>query len=145
MANSNPMDAAVSAENQQGRQAMGRVATQFSSATPQAGKLVAKKNTAAGDPTGAGTATAGDIIRDTTATISNGRPKYYDSGTSSYRYVGGAAPVYTRATKPATGNVGDMIAISDASGSGGSAVNGQIAFWDTTNSRWSYIRDNSAV
>ena len=94
---------------------------------------------------GAGSPTAGDIIRDITTTNANGRPKYYDSGTSSYRFVGGAAPVYTRATKPATGAVGDMIAISDASGSCGSAVNGMIAFWDTTNNRWSYMKDNSAV
>jgi hypothetical protein len=49
-------------------------------------------------------------------------------------------PVYTVATKPATGAVGRIIAISDSPTSGG-----RIAFYDTTNSRWSYISDNSAV
>ena len=79
---------------------------------------------------------AGDIIRDTTATVSNGRPKYYDSGTSTYRYVG-SAPVYTSSGKPASGAAGDMIAISNNGG--------KLAYWDTTNNRWSYVFDNSAV
>lgn len=51
--------------------------------------------------------------------------------------------VYTAATKPATGVVGQIIAISDSAGGGN--PNGMIAFFDTTNSRWSYIHDNSAV
>ena len=42
-----------------------------------------------------------------------------------------------------TGQIGWMAAVSD-SASGGNP-NGMIAFWDTTNSRWSYIHDNSAV
>lgn len=53
---SNPMDEAVSAENQQGRHSMGNEATHFNTAVPQHGKLVAKKGAQAGDPTGAGTA-----------------------------------------------------------------------------------------
>jgi hypothetical protein len=52
-------------------------------------------------------------------------------------------PVYTAATKPVSGVVGQQIAISDSAG--GSHPNGMMAFWDTTNARWSYIHDNSAV
>ena len=52
-------------------------------------------------------------------------------------------PVYTAAAKPASGQVGQQIAISDSGGGGN--PNGMMAFWDTTNSRWSYIHDNSAV
>jgi hypothetical protein len=43
-----------------------------------------------------------------------------------------------------TGSVG-QIAIVSNSGGGGGNVNGMMAFWDTTNSRWSYVHDNSAV
>jgi hypothetical protein len=39
--------------------------------------------------------------------------------------------------------VGQQIAISDSAGGGN--PNGMMAFYDTTNSRWSYIHDNSAV
>ena len=51
------LDAAVAAENTQGRKSVGREATKFSSpsASPKAGTLVPKGNTAAGDPYGAGT------------------------------------------------------------------------------------------
>jgi hypothetical protein len=52
-------------------------------------------------------------------------------------------PVYTAAAKPASGSVGQQIAISDSGGGGN--PNGMMAFWDTTHSRWSYIHDNSAV
>jgi hypothetical protein len=48
---SNPMDAAVAAEKQQGREPMGKEALHFNAAEPQKGNLVTKKNTAAGDPT----------------------------------------------------------------------------------------------
>jgi hypothetical protein len=51
--------------------------------------------------------------------------------------------VYTAAGKPASGAVGSVICISNSAG--GSNPNGMIAFWDTTNNRWSYIHDNSAV
>jgi hypothetical protein len=44
---------------------------------------------------------------------------------------------FTVAGKPATGVVGDMIAISDQGG--------KIAYWDTTNTRWSYVWSNLAV
>jgi hypothetical protein len=51
---------------------------------------------------------------------------------------------YTEAALTAiTGQIGWIAAVSDSAG--GSHPNGMIAFWDTTNSRWSYIHDNSAV
>ena len=49
-------------------------------------------------------------------------------------------PVYTTAGKPSSGIVGQVIAISDSP-----TVAGKLAFWDTTNGRWSYVFDNSAV
>lgn len=49
-------------------------------------------------------------------------------------------PVYTAAAiNTVTGQVGWTAAVSD------STPGGSIAFWDTTNSRWSYVSDNSAV
>ena len=42
-----------------------------------------------------------------------------------------------------TGSVGQQVCVSDSGG--GSNPNGMMAFWDTTNTRWSYIHDNSAV
>jgi hypothetical protein len=55
-----------------------------------------------------------------------------------------AFPVYTStAANAITGAVGWQIAISDSAGGGN--PNGMMAFWDTTNSRWSYIHNNSAV
>jgi hypothetical protein len=52
-----------------------------------------------------------------------------------------AFPVYTAAASAAvTGAVGWQISISDSP-----TVGGRMAFWDTTNARWSYISDNSAV
>jgi len=53
-------------------------------------------------------------------------------------------PVYTAAAANAiTGLVGQQICISNSGGGGN--PNGMMAFWDTTNNRWSYIHDNSAV
>jgi hypothetical protein len=49
-------------------------------------------------------------------------------------------PVYTIAGKPASGVVGQQISISNST-----TVGGRMAFWDTTNTRWSYVSDNSAV
>lgn len=55
-------------------------------------------------------------------------------------------PAYTRSAAGAiTGSVGMQICISDSSGSGGSKPNGMMAFWDTTNNRWSYIHDHQAL
>ena len=48
---SNPIDVAVASEKRDGRDVMGKQATNFSAAEPQKGNLVSKKNTAAGDPT----------------------------------------------------------------------------------------------
>lgn len=49
-------------------------------------------------------------------------------------------PVYTKANLTAiTGQAGWTAAISN------STPGGALAFWDTTNSRWSYVSDNSAV
>jgi len=53
-------------------------------------------------------------------------------------------PVKTAAAWNAiTGAVGQMVCVSNSGGGGN--PNGMIAFWDTTNARWSYIHDNSAV
>jgi hypothetical protein len=52
-------------------------------------------------------------------------------------------PVYTIASKPTTGLVGQQICISDSAS--GPHPNGMMAFWDTSNSRWSYVHDNNAV
>lgn len=53
-------------------------------------------------------------------------------------------PVYTAAAANAiTGEVGMQICISNSAGGGN--PNGMMAFWDTTNARWSYIHDNTAV
>lgn len=53
-------------------------------------------------------------------------------------------PNYTAAGAAAvTGQIGAMVAISDASG--GLLTGGAIAYWDTTNSRWSYIQTGTAV
>ena len=50
-------------------------------------------------------------------------------------------PTYTAAAAGAiTGAVGWQISISNSP-----TVGGRMAFWDTTNARWSYISDNSAV
>lgn len=48
-------------------------------------------------------------------------------------------PVYTIAGKPGSGVVGQVIAISD------STPGGKLAYWDTTNSRWSYVSNDGAV
>jgi hypothetical protein len=51
---------------------------------------------------------------------------------------------YTAANLTAiTGQIGWMAAVTNSAQ--GSNPNGMIAFWDTTNSRWSYIHDNTAV
>jgi hypothetical protein len=42
-----------------------------------------------------------------------------------------------------TGAVGDIAVVTDSGGGGN--PNGMVAFWDTTNARWSYVHDNSAV
>jgi hypothetical protein len=50
-------------------------------------------------------------------------------------------PSYTAvAANAITGAVGQQIAITNSP-----TVGGRMAFWDTTNARWSYISDNTAV
>jgi hypothetical protein len=51
---------------------------------------------------------------------------------------------YTKAALNAiTGQVGWMACVTNSAGGGN--PNGMFAFWDTTNSRWSYVHDNNAV
>ena len=60
-----------------------------------------------------------------------------------FPYVTGFNAVvnYTAATlRTLKGKIGWMAAVSDSP-----TTAGMIAFWDTTNNRWSYIKDNSAV
>jgi len=79
-------------------------------------------------PSGGGTAS--DILTVTDTNVTSARPFVF--------------PAYTAAAANAiTGAVGWQIAITDSAG--GSNPNGMMAFWDTTNARWSYIHDNSAV
>jgi len=63
--------------------------------------------------------------------------------TVSYASTTTGAQTVAGTIKLQAGTVGQQIAISDSAGGGN--PNGMIAFWDTTNSRWSYIHDNSAV
>ena len=52
--------------------------------------------------------------------------------------------VYTAtALNAITGSIGQVAIVSDSAGGGN--PNGMMAFWDTTNSRWSYVHDNHAV
>jgi hypothetical protein len=65
----------------------------------------------------------------------------YNPTTDEIAYGAPTVPVYTATDAALTaGTVGQMIAISDSPTSGG-----RLAFWDTTNSRWSYVSDNTAV
>ena len=52
---------------------------------------------------------------------------------------------FTIAAKPLMGTAGQMIAVTDSATTGGKATDGMIAFWDLSNTRWSYIIDNTAV
>jgi hypothetical protein len=64
------------------------------------------------------------------------------TATSTGVAIGGflKMPVYTKSTLTAiTGNVGWTASVSD------STPGGRLAFWDTTNTRWSYVSDNTAV
>jgi hypothetical protein len=69
-----------------------------------------------------------------------GNVMYYDGGTGEVTYGVPTLPNFTVAQAAnVTGAIGQMVAISDAT------PGGRMAFWDTTNSRWSYVNDNSAV
>jgi len=55
-------------------------------------------------------------------------------------------PVNTAANWNAiTGVVGQQVCVSDSSSSGGGRPDGMMAFWDTTNARWSYVSNNGAI
>lgn len=60
------------------------------------------------------------------------------TGTATFTAIP-VMPTYTIAGKPASGAVGQMICISN------STPGGRMAYWDTTNARWSYVADDSAV
>ena len=60
------------------------------------------------------------------------------TGTATFTAIP-VMPTYTAAGKPASGAVGQMICISN------STPGGRMAYWDTTNARWSYVADDSAV
>jgi hypothetical protein len=49
-------------------------------------------------------------------------------------------PVFTIASKPVSGSLGQQICISDSTGNAG-----RMAYWDGTNSRWNYVSDDVAV
>jgi hypothetical protein len=67
-------------------------------------------------------------------------PKSLAVGTTATVSTTMILPVYTVAGLTAiTGVVGSIAVVSD------STPGGMMAFWDTTNSRWSYVHDNSAV
>jgi hypothetical protein len=94
------------------------------------------------------TATANTVLLkdnasgNTIATFTNGDVKVANLTVDT----GGFAKLasYTAAALTAiTGQIGWMAAVSDSAQ--GSNPNGMIAFWDTTNARWSYIHDNTAV
>jgi len=61
-------------------------------------------------------------------TIQNGANTFFQVSTYS------ASPLRTY-----TGSVGQIVAVID------STPGGRLAFWDSTNTRWSYVSDNSAV
>ena len=66
------------------------------------------------------------------------------NGTSNTFYQPVGFPVKTAAQwNVITGAVGQQVCVSDSAG--GAHPNGMMAFWDTSNARWSYIHDNSAV
>ena len=89
----------------------------------------ADKTTIRATPTGT-TGTASDILTVESTKITAAVPIKF--------------PTYTAAAANAiTGAVGWQISISNSAGGGN--PNGMMAFWDTTNVRWSYIHDNSAV
>jgi hypothetical protein len=103
----------------------------FAADTDTVYRAQADKTVIRATPTGT-TGTASDILTVESTKITAAAPV--------------AFPTYTRSAAGAiTGAAGWQICISDSSGSGGGRPNGMMAFWDTTNSRWSYIHDNSAI
>ena len=92
-------------------------------------RMQADKTAIRATPTGT-TGTASDILTVESTKVTSAVPV--------------AFPVYTAAAANAiTGAVGWQICISNSAS--GANPNGMMAFWDTTNARWSYIHDNTAV
>jgi hypothetical protein len=83
---------------------------------------------------GSGTVTSVNLASNTLS-VTGGPISTLGTITAEFNTV----PVYTIASKPITGVVGQLIAISDSS------PGGKMAYYDTTNSRWSYVSDDSAV
>jgi hypothetical protein len=132
-------------------------ATGFNNNTNLAGRFVVKAtenfSTSAGgsrftiETIKAGTTTLYENISTATdaTTFKSDTYTFQDyTGATTYATIGTTGigfPVYTAAAANAiTGAVGKQISISNSP-----TVGGRMAFWDTTNSRWSYISDNSAV
>ena len=53
--------------------------------------------------------------------------------------------ITSSAIRSKTGAIGQIASITDSASVGGKAANGMMAYWDTTNTRWSYVSDNTAV
>lgn len=76
-----------------------------------------------------------------------------DSSLADYLVLNSTAATFSKPVKfpvdtaanwnAVTGAVGQQVCVSDSGGGGN--PNGMMAFWDTTNARWSYVHDNSAV
>ena len=58
-------------------------------------------------------------------------------GDGSFQKSAGTVPGYNSTAVPGTGTLGQMISII--------SNGGKIAYWDTINSRWSYVKDDTAV
>jgi hypothetical protein len=81
------------------------------------------------------------IVAGVTPAGYNGTQTVTACSTTSVSYTSTATGAQTVAgTIKVAGSVGWQIAVSDSP-----TVGGRMAFWDTTNSRFSYISDNSAV
>lgn len=78
----------------------------------------------------------------TIATFTNGDVKVANATINTGGFM--KLATYTAAALNAIGGqAGWMACVTDSAGGGN--PNGMIAFWDTTNARWSYVHDNSAV
>jgi hypothetical protein len=83
----------------------------------------------------------------TNATLTAGNANVYNNiSTTNLTASGNVAGQYLKVAtktiaeaKVLAGQVGQMISLSD------SVPGGKFAYWDTTNSRWSYFKDDSAV
>jgi len=65
------------------------------------------------------------------------------NGPTTFNSITTLAVFTASALTAITGSVGQIAIVSNSAGGGN--PNGMMAFWDTTNSRWSYVHDNAAV